>query len=418
MGQNRNIIVRVIGDIRTSSLGVFLTKIIGSMKITTLILHSAPTSHGRALMESMKLSTLTAPFTLYYCYFPSNVDIEKIHKMENSEHILKQRNYAHSVHTIDDSIILEPEAFPLLDACNLEKDTLNFLNRSSPQESEFLRCLINNYLPAVSQGPSHIGKIKREEFKLDIVLENENSKLPLDLPYPTSAIKKIVCACVVNSWKKSGIVEKSSTVTHGIRLTVETKHLPASDFKDVQLRLKNDHNIEMENRDSLFKINPEILAESELNKSYRICADARNLNSLTKPEFTCSLSPESVLVELISLSSEHQSLLNVDDCSIPQALKKYFLEDDKNDNNLYFSSIDIKSAHNSLVLTDNASHILNAILPDYSTVRFLRSPFGLRNVNSCFNRTLSTIPKTLIQKRLIVVYADDLLEYSTDYLIY
>ena len=155
-----------------------------------------------------------------------------------------------------------------------------------------------------------------------------------------------------------------------------------------------------------------------MNKSYRICADARNLNSLTKPEFTCSLSPESVLVELISLSSEHQSLLNVDDCSIPQALKKYFLEDDKNDNNLYFSSIDIKSAHNSLVLTDNASHILNAILPDYSTVRFLRSPFGLRNVNSCFNRTLSTIPKTLIQKRLIVVYADDLLEYSTDYLIY
>ena len=66
----------------------------------------------------------------------------------------------------------------------------------------------------------------------------------------------------MNSWKKSGIVEKSSTVTHGIRLTVATKHLSASDFKDVQLRLKNDHNIEIENRDSLFKINPEILTES------------------------------------------------------------------------------------------------------------------------------------------------------------
>ena len=142
-----------------------------------------------------------------------------------------------------------------------------------------------------------------------------------------------------------------------------TKHLSASDFKDIQLRLKNDHNIEIENRESLFKINPEILTESELNKSYRICADARNLNSLTKPEFTCSQSPESVLVDLISLGSEHQSLLNVDDCSIPPDLKKYFLEDDENDNNLYFSSIDIKSAHNSLVLTDKASHILNAILP-------------------------------------------------------
>ena len=88
MGQNRNIIVRVIGDIGTSPLGVVLPKIIGSMKITTLILHSAPTSHGQALMESMKLSTLTVLFTLYYCYFPINVDIEKINNIENSEHIL------------------------------------------------------------------------------------------------------------------------------------------------------------------------------------------------------------------------------------------------------------------------------------------------------------------------------------------
>ena len=62
-------------------------------------------------MESIKLSTLTAPFTLHYCYFPSDVGIEQIHKIENSVHILKQRNYAHSVNTIDDSIMLEPEAF-------------------------------------------------------------------------------------------------------------------------------------------------------------------------------------------------------------------------------------------------------------------------------------------------------------------
>ena len=135
-------------------------------------------------------------------------------------------------------------------------------------------------------------------------------------------IKKIACARVVNSWEKSGIVEKSSTVTHGIRLTVAIKHLSASDLKEIQLRLNNDHDIEIENRESRFKINPEILTKSELNKSYRICADARNLNSLTKPEFTCSPSPESVLINLISLGSEHQSILNIDDCSIPPDLKK------------------------------------------------------------------------------------------------
>ena len=65
-GQNQNIIVRIPAniDISSSPLGVFLTKIISSLKINTLILHSTPNSQGGALMESVKLSTLTAPFTL------------------------------------------------------------------------------------------------------------------------------------------------------------------------------------------------------------------------------------------------------------------------------------------------------------------------------------------------------------------
>ena len=48
-------------------------------------------------------------------------------------------------------------------------------------------------------------------------------------------------------------------------------------------------------------------------------------------------------------------------------------------------------------------------MPDWSTIKFLRSPFGLKNVNSTFNRVLADILKELILKKLIIIYAHDLL---------
>ena len=68
------------------------------------------------------------------------------------------------------------------------------------------------------------------------------------------------------------------------------------------------------------------------------------------------------------------------------------------------SLLDIKSAHNSLLLTPRASELLNCILPNYSTIRFVRSPFGLKNVNSTFDRVLTEILKDLINAHLVLLY--------------
>ena len=78
------------------------------------------------------------------------------------------------------------------------------------------------------------------------------------------------------------------------------------------------------------------------------------------------------------------------------------------------SLLDIKSAHNSLLLTPRASELLNCILPNYSTIRFVCSPFGLKNVNSTFNRVLTGILKDLINTRLVLLYADDIILLSKD----
>ena len=55
---------------------------------------------------------------------------------------------------------------------------------------------------------------------------------------------------------------------------------------------------------------------------------------------------------------------------------------------------------------------LICILPNYSTIRFVRSPFGLKNVNSPFNRVLTEILKDLINLRLVLLYADDIILLS------
>ena len=91
------------------------------------------------------------------------------------------------------------------------------------------------------------------------------------------------------------------------------------------------------------------------------------------------------------------------------SLNEFLMKDDPTDNKLYLSLIDIKAAHNSLLLTQRASSYLNCILPNFSTIRFIRSPFGLKNVNSTFNRVLSDIMADLISARLVMLYADDII---------
>ena len=410
-----NYVIRIPGfqNIQDSPIGVFLSKSIFEKKIETLVFNSTNSALCENLLKSLSTTLLSQTFQLKFCFntlYCNQVNVKPINDQIKSNN--KHEKYAASKNTISDSILEEPEAFPPLDVTSLKQDTESFLKRSCPKESEFLTLLTETYVDAISLGPADIGKIKGEKYKMDIVLENENCKLPLDIPFPTNNTNKIACTRVIDSWLKAKIVEKSNVRTHGARLTVAKKHLSESDFLSIKNRLNLENNIVINERAELFKQNPLIFTDAEISKLFRICLDARRLNSLTKAEFTCSPNPESVIVELISLGSEGQcSLSNSESENENPKLNKYLNKDenDTEDDILYFSSLDIKSAHSSLVLTDQASYYLNAILPDFTTIRFLRSPFGLKCVNSKFNFVLSDILSSLIKKRLVILYADDVL---------
>ena len=97
--------------------------------------------------------------------------------------------------------------------------------------------------------------------------------------------------------------------------------------------------------------------------------------------------------------------------NVPEELLRYLNcpLDESEENKMFYSSLDIRSAHTSLVLTDRASHYLNVILPDYQIVRFIQAPFGLKTINSRWNTFITTILKDLVERRLVVIYADDIL---------
>ena len=395
--------------IQDTPIGVFLLKSLISKNVGTIIVHSYNNALLTDFLCSLKKSVLNHPLNLLYCFIPEPIFINNLNQ---SNTIYKQNDYAASKCTISDSIIQEPEAFPPLNVKSLEIDTNCFIERSCPKEKDFLKTLIDTYVDAISQGPSDIGEIHKTEYKMDIDLLDEKSSLPLDLPYPTSDINKLACSRVVSTWLAAGIVERSQSRTHGSRLTVAKKHLSDTDFKQITDRLKKDNNIDIKERSEIFRQNPEVFTDSEIGKIFRVCLDARNINILTRPEFTCSPNPEQVISELISLGSEQPSKLVDLQPSPSSDLNQFLNENNIDDNKLYFSSLDIRAAHSSLILTDRASFLLNAILPDYTTIRFLRSPFGLKCVNSKFNFVLSDILKDLIKKRLVVIYSDDVLLIS------
>ena len=400
-----NYVIRLIDfkRITDTPIGVFFLKSIVSKNIKRVLIHSHNATLHADFFASLKCAILNNPLTLYYCFIPESTLIKTIYK---------QDNYAASKFTINDSIIQEPEAFPPLNVKSLKIDTDCFLARSCPTEKDFLTTLIDTYVDAISTGPSDIGKIHKPEYHMDIEILDNEMPLPLDLPYPTSDINKLACSRVVSTWLAAGIVERSQSRTHGSRLTVAKKHLSDSDFLTIKSRLSTDNNIHITERSEIFRQNPEVFTDSEIGKIFRVCLDARNINVLTRPEFTCSPNPDQVVSELISLGSELQPTLVDSNPSDSPSLNQFLNETNIDDDQLYFSSLDIRAAHSSLVLTDRASFLLNAILPDYTTIRFLRSPFGLKCVNSKFNFVLSDILKDLIKKRLVVIYSDDVLLIS------
>ena len=335
----------------------------------------------------------------------------------NVNHICIQKNSGMRGNDsiIPESILNEAEAFPFLPVLTLKDDIDTFLSNSGGEEKEFLQDLLKTFSSVPSSHPGDIGKIDHPDFLMDIILKDPNHPLPLDMPYPSSVNKKLACAKIVQHWMDAGIVVPSNVRTHASRLTVAHKHLNKSDFNKIITRLKKDHNLDYSHLEisEFHRISPTLLNAYEISKSYRVCLDARNLNSLTADEIVCSPNPDSLLSELMFMKSDQSNIeINADLISnAPAELLSYldYLPEDLKDNKMYYSSLDIRSAHTSLVLTERASSYLNVILPDYQIIRFIQAPFGLKTINSRWNTFITTILKDLIERKLVVIYADDIL---------
>ena len=316
---------------------------------------------------------------------------------------------------IPESILNEAEAFPFLPVLTLQDDIDSFLSHSGGEEKVFLQDLLKSFPSVPSSHPGDIGKINHPDFLMDIILKDPNHPLPLDMPYPTSVNKKLACAKIVQHWMDAGIVVPSNVRTHASRLTVAHKHLNKSDFNKIITRLKKDHNLDYSHLEisEFHRISPTLLNAYEISKSYRVCLDARNLNSLTADEIVCSPNPDTLLSELMFMKSDQSNIENNADLisNAPVELLSYldYTPEDLKDNKMYYSSLDIRSAHTSLVLTERASGYLNVILPDYQIIRFIQAPFGLKTINSRWNTFITTILKDLTERRLVVIYADDIL---------
>ena len=420
------LIIPPLSNLGSSALGSLLIKYLASQHIHTLLVHSPNLDIFTDFMATLNLYTPPSQTVLsifntippikpplpVHSEPPLHTHLHSvfIHGKELTHN--RHADYSHSTRTIKSEILNQPEPFPGL-FNNLETDTHSFLNRSSPDESTFLESLVNSFTTAVSLTPSDLGCIKNPDYSMDIELIDPSSPLPLDLPFPTSPNMKIASQKIVDNWIQSGIAIPSNTRTHGSRLTIAKKHLNPEDFDKIKNRLQT-LNISIKEQSDLFRLNPSVLTDAELNKSYRQCLDARSLNLLTKDEFVCSPSSEQTLAELITIGSETLQMMDLPPppSDMYPLLDPFLTPNDPSDTKLYMSLLDIKSAHNSLILTPRASDLLNCILPNYSTIRFVRSPFGLKNVNSTFNRVLTEILKDLINARLVLLYADDIILLS------
>ena len=314
---------------------------------------------------------------------------------------------------IPDSILEPLEAFPPLPVSTYPEDLKTFLSHSGGEEKEFLQDLLTEYSSVVSKHSEDIGKINDKQFDMDIILKDPNVRLPIDLPFQTTPNKKMACAKIVEGWISANIVEKSSIRTHANRLTVTTKHINKSDFDRIIKRLKDECDLDYSHleQSEFSRINPSLLTSAEVSKGYRCCLDARAINELTADEIVCSPNPDQMISELMNSPSDQSNFKANADLltNVPKNLMSYTTQDSgQDDDKLYYSSLDIRSAHTSMVLTKRASEYLNVILPDYQTVKFIQAPFGLKCINSRWNSFITTALHDLVRRKLVYIYADDI----------
>ena len=361
--------------------------------------------------------------------------------------IIKNAEYLADSQTLPEATIEQPEAFPAHCENSYEQDLERMYANSDPTEHDFIKELLDKNPNVASKSATDIGRIWRREFHLDLELTSPECQLPMDTPYPVNANLRAASGIINKIWEDSGLTCESDIRTHASRIIVVRKHLNPSDFLSIRKRLERDHAIQIDpdNQNELLQVDPHLLTTLEVTKLYRCCLDARSVNKITRDEVTLSPNPEMSLIDLCAISGTLDLPMksNIQDNELPETkminerikpiyqktadnyedsitnkkdpdsrfklpdLPDSFYMPDPDDPKMYYSSLDLKSAHNSIVLTERASYYLNCILPNWKLIRFKQSPFGLKKINSTFNKVLYEILRDLQMRKLAIVYADD-----------
>ncbi|MSR79018.1 MAG: hypothetical protein EXS59_02635, partial [Candidatus Taylorbacteria bacterium] len=334
------------------------------------------------------------------------------------------------------SILLEPEGiqFEISDQQDFLTDFNQMMTHSCKSMENFLTESFQTYTEVYAKGPSDLGKMFRQQYKLDLkILNNDEQLLPKHRPFPSSMYCRRSCDIILQQWLRAGIIEPSSNNLFASRLLVVKKHLSPADRASISAKLENNHNIKIDpsNPNSLFAINPDLLSATDITKMWRVCLDSRDLNSICLPVIQITQSNDQIIMDLqtsLHPESSHSHIVShtreslrpeqpfstpkeapPPDTLLEEKIHSYINSLTDDDNKLFISSIDLKSAHQIIECTSQTSYYLNIITPNLNLFKFRRACFGLTSINSVFNQNICNILASLISKNLVIIYADDLL---------
>ena len=354
----------------------------------------------------------------------------------------KDQQYAHGQELYEEDLEPVDLRFTCQASGDLQSDLNTALSTSDPAAGPIIRHLTKMYKSAVSSAPEDIGCFKNPQHILDLsLLEGDLTQLPKDAPFRTSHNAEVAGHRILSMWEQAGIIKPSNIRSHGSRLVIAPKNVGKQDRIKIRDRLLKEHQIDIDisSMTGLLSIDPSLLELSEINKIYRSCLDSRSLNKLTLGTIQISPNPETTFYDLLmnlgpatkdnncteSLEDikkkfqpprseeltypwEHPLPTPSDSTHLNTLLQDFNTPKDRQ-GGLWITSLDLRSAHQSVQLSERSSFLLNFVVPGGLFYQFLRSPFGINQISSHFNSAMMLIFADLISKGYIILYADDLI---------
>ena len=320
-----------------------------------------------------------------------------------------------------------------------EDDIKEVIKESSPDLHKFLFTVFNNYNESYISSPTDFGCLKHPDFMLDLKLkDNCEHLLPRHSPFHANAHMCTIVDKLCNHWTSIGLAAPSNVTSHCSRLLIVHKKVSNRNFEGLKSEIESSSNYRFKTNlpSELYSVDPDLLTVKQIGQIYRICLDSRDLNRICTDTVQRSQNPEICLQNLQkSIGKTNDASHNTTDfdqlrISDPfasydfnytesesgrQDIKKEIdnVNIDPNQN-WFYSSIDISSAHTSVRLTDRAQFYLNFITPSLRILHFVRAIFGLKAISSQFNGSLTSILRDLVSAGHIFIYADDILIVSRD----